>query len=195
MLGIFLFVIVARISLLLSHPLEQGPLYPFTRIDGLCVGSIVALLHRMSINFLTKYMAIVVTGIAVLNYSFYFLNKQYFQIYHYHYFIGYVTFTALFGLLVHEIVMNKTPIISRPLSFAPLRFLGKISYGFYLFHWPCYVLLTPVIQQHLGPAFSQYPTIGSFIFSLLPTLVAFGISLISYYGFEMKFLALKEKFR
>ncbi|MGQ0802368.1 MAG: acyltransferase family protein [Actinomycetota bacterium] len=33
--------------------------------------------------------------------------------------------------------------IARVLSFAPLRGLGAISYGLYLWHWPVYVVLTP----------------------------------------------------
>ena len=33
--------------------------------------------------------------------------------------------------------------VGRVLSFAPLRGLGAISYGLYLWHWPVYVVLTP----------------------------------------------------
>lgn len=194
MLFILILVMGMRIALILTGTIGDGAFFPFTRVDGLCIGALVALLHKRHIHFLSRHMALVVTGIAGLNFIFYFFNAGRIQGYPYFFFIGYTTFTALFGLLVHEIVMNKTPMINKPLSFAPLRFIGRISYGFYLFHWPCFVLLTPLLRKHLGPHLSLSAEAQQYLFPTLSVLVAFVISIISYYGFERIFLRLKKNF-
>lgn len=45
------------------------------------------------------------------------------------------------GTLMLVVANSKKTYISKILSFKPLVFLGKISYSFYLFHWPVYVFL------------------------------------------------------
>jgi hypothetical protein len=52
-------------------------------------------------------------------------------------------------VLITCAVGARTGLVARLLSFAPIRGLGTISYGVYLWHWPVDVVLTPE-RTHLG---------------------------------------------
>ena len=197
MLTVLFLVFFGRSLLWFSHitDLNYTTLYTFTRIDGICIGSMVALLMRFRPGLIGKYMAIIVLTLACINFVFYFLNQSKKNDYPYLSFVGYTTFCAMFGLLVHEIVSGNNKILNNILSISPLRFLGKISYGFYVFHWPVYVITWQYFSAfchdtlHLTDATSK---LGA---SLLSTGLGFIISIISYYSFELFFLRLKHKFK
>lgn len=55
-------------------------------------------------------------------------------------------------VVVGATVSSPSPVLGRVLAFAPLRGLGLISYGLYLWHWPIYV----VVDQRNG----TYPLLG-----------------------------------
>ncbi len=197
MLFILLAVISARgILYLLKLPkFNYIAFYTFTRIDGLCIGSMIALLHKINFTFLSRYLAIIITVLACFNFAFYFLTFQNSKAYPYYAIVGYTTFAGLFGVLVHELVSTSHSFLNKCFSFAPLRFLGKISYGLYIFHWPIYLLLTPAVARLIGPFINLPLKLERTLYSSVVTLVAIVVSIISYYTFEMKFLKLKEKFR
>jgi len=191
MLFVLLVVMTAR-SILWLYKIEDlnyTTFYTFTRVDGICIGSMVALLHRTNPNFLRNNMAVIVTALAVLNFIFYFLNLK--GDFPYLAFVGYTTFAALFGLLVYELVNNDNRFAERILTFKPLMFLGKISYGLYVYHWPLYILLTPPLIEFL----SAKDKLDRILVSTITTIAAILLSIVSYYTFEIRFLKLKEKFR
>jgi len=167
-------------------------LYTFTRIDGICIGCIVALLMHMNNNFIQRHTALIVLIFAVINFLFYFLNSFYAFSFPYIGLVGYTTFAMLFGLLLQEAVTGKTKIINWILNLSFLKFFGRISYGFYIFHWPVYLLmnsyLLPVITTNKNSPVAQVSI------SIIAALVAILISLISRRYFEAYFLNMKEKF-
>jgi len=77
-----------------------------------------------------------------------------------------------------------------------LMYLGKISFGLYIIHWPLYLLLSGPLQQYLTHLFIRSPTgltaaipiTTSCICLLLTTATA----TLSYYGFERYFLRWKK---
>ena len=73
--------------------------------------------------------------------------------------------------------------LSRAFEFAPLVWLGKISYGLYLWHFPILEVSKKVFDGRLHPAI--YGTIG-----VIVTLIVAGTS---YYLIEKPFLKLKDR--
>ncbi len=70
-------------------------------------------------------------------------------------------------------VMGRQSLVARALSWRVLRWLGTISYGVYLWHWPVNVFLTSERAHVEGPTLQ-----------LVRILLTLGIALVSYYGLE-----------
>lgn len=86
------------------------------------------------------------------------------------------------GFLVTEIAVlilivcaarGSQTLIGRALAFRPLTWVGLISYGLYLWHWPLFVVLT---QDRL--------LIGGIALTIIRLVATFTITLISYYFLE-----------
>lgn len=178
-----------------TRQLENMPYYNFymyTRIDGICIGCMVALMQRIRRDFLSRYTALIVLGFAALNFGFYFLNLRYGDSFPYLALVGFSTFSMIFGLLVHDIVNRNTRLTEQLFDIPFLKWLGRVSYGTYILHWPLYLLLNPVLVTwaagllHLGGA--------QFLASTLVTVLAYGAGYLSYRYFEMPFLRLKKRF-
>ncbi len=78
--------------------------------------------------------------------------------------------TELFCLtILAASVARPTSLVARFFSLAPLRAVGTISYGVYLWHWPVFVVMTPE-RVHVGP----------WLLLALRLVVTFAIALVSY---------------
>ena len=167
-------------------------LYTFTRVDGLCIGCMIALLQRVKSIFLHQNRGLIVLCFAGLNFGFFFVNRRYQFSFPYLALAGYTTFAMMFGLLVNEAVTSQSKLINFLFNNSLLKFFGKISYGFYVFHWPVYLLLFP----YLLPWMSKFANgaIVQFLVSVMATLAAIVISWLSYQYYEKYFLKLKDKF-
>lgn len=98
----------------------------------------------------------------------------------YAYVWGYSLLNVTSAVLIDCLVNKKV----FPLVFdsAPMRHLGKVSYGFYLFHYPLQSILEKVLPVSHGLAIV--------VQVLLTTLIA----TLSFYLWESRFLALKERY-
>ncbi|HEX7903227.1 MAG TPA: acyltransferase [Chitinophagaceae bacterium] len=168
--------------------------YRFTRIDGICIGCLLALYYKVNKNFISNNMALLTILLALLNFIFYFLNKQNNFDFPYLAYIGYTTFSAMLGLLVNEIIRGNKSWFFSFFSFPPFRFIGKISYGLYVYHYPIFLLT----QKNLVQFFSTNVNISliqsKYAAAFFATIFAILISLISYHFFEKRLLKIKEKF-
>lgn len=169
--------------------LAYSSLYTFTRIDGLCIGSLVAILQKIHPQFLKKYNTLILLLMAGINFGFYFLNNRSGFTLPYLAFAGYTTFAVLFGLLVYESVCQPGSLIPRLLNIRPLKFFGKISYGLYVWHWPVYLLLFEPLRKYCPGS----PGTTEMLSASGCTLAAVLLSLLSYHLYERPFLRLKER--
>ena len=194
--AVLVFMGIARYILWTYHveDLAYSSLYTFTRIDGLCIGSMLALLLKINPGFLKRYTSFIVLLMAAINFGFYFFNHSQSFTLPYLAVVGYTTFAVLFGLLVYEAVMDQSRIIRFLLDNRPLRFFGKISYGLYVYHWPVYMLLftyfADLFQQSLHIQL-KWAEMGS---AITVTVIAVLISVVSYRYFERFFLRMKQRY-
>ena len=97
--------------------------------------------------------------------------------------VKYSSATALYASIVGLLVTTQTTPIHRMLGSGPMRAIGRVSYGMYVYHpaiffyLPRYLVSIPLLAK----AFSCF-------------LTAYVVSLASYYGFEKRIMELKERF-
>ncbi len=92
-----------------------------------------------------------------------------------------ISLVLVFGHLILCIAHQKNIYLFKFLNNRTLRYLGKISYGIYLYH--------PFVAQYLK--ISHLPQFWSFCYVSSMTVI---LSMISWHFFEKRILSLKEKF-
>ncbi len=187
---------ITRCTLWFFHPtgVSNFNIYIFTRVDGICVGCILALAKYLKFDFIRNYTSAIILFLSGMNFLFFFLNRANSFSFPYFAFVGYTTFAIMFALLVYEAVSNNNKFINTFFGKGPLKFLGKISYGFYIFFWPVYFLFTPFIDKQINSHFQWNTYTSHFTASTISTLIGFGLSVLSFYFFENQFLKLKRYF-
>jgi peptidoglycan/LPS O-acetylase OafA/YrhL len=100
----------------------------------------------------------------------------------------FVLSVAYGGILVLAL---ELPLLARPLSIAPLRWIARYSYGMYVFHpivhWP---LLRLFPAQSLAARMGS-PNGGALAFFAIACAVTVPLSVLSYHAFEAWFLRRK----
>jgi len=163
---------------------------PFAHIDAFAFGAyisqfkiprprlqfIVAIISVPVIGYLSQYLATGRIGLNTLGQEF-LLSSGYKSIW------GYSLLNYLFAVTIYSVA--KTGLFTRILNSAPLRYLGKISYGLYVYHTAViWFILKFNILFEVG-------TLGIYLFALAITTI---IASLSFYLFEKPISDLKDKF-
>jgi peptidoglycan/LPS O-acetylase OafA/YrhL len=193
LLTILCVLLVARIFLWTLHfnGLSYISLYRFSRIDSLCIGSLLAALRFNNGKSFNNYDKLL---IALFLISIFVILPGIRQVFHLH--LPYLAccfypgIALFFGFFVKS-CLNPLSAFSKIFNIGVLRFFGKLSYGLYLYHWPIYLLLKDRIANWFKPQLIP-PLESSLLISAITTAIAIFVAVISYYCIEVKFLKLKR---
>ena len=100
---------------------------------------------------------------------------------------GYTLLNYLFAVLIHCVA--RTELLNSILESAPLRYLGKISYGLYVYHYGIIALAVAVFREYGLPYSVRSPQM--FAAAMGSTLL---IATLSFYLLEKPIIDLKDKF-
>ena len=85
--------------------------------------------------------------------------------------------------VIADLVVGRHSLLARPLAWRPMVFIGRISYGLYLYHLPVYYMV-----EHAIP---EQPLV---IRLTLKVVISVAVAAASYYLVERRFLRLKGLF-
>jgi peptidoglycan/LPS O-acetylase OafA/YrhL len=95
------------------------------------------------------------------------------------------------SLIIYSLTQGNLWAVSPLLRNKPLAYLGKISYGLYVYHKLGIFLAYQVTKQFMEPTRElAYPVTGL----LLSFLITIIMSIVSYEAFEKIFLRMKDRF-
>ncbi len=189
-------VLRAFLSLVLPHDvLNLELLYRSlpTRLDALLIGGFVALgIRGKEENLLRKSRRLLLVGTSLLFCALYFAVTRMFHVKYEDYpstWIAVCGFTLidLFAAALILECIHSTSLLGRMLSWRPLRLLGLISYGFYMYH-DLFHDFYSTFAERFFPAHVVPTTMAiAFIATLL-------LATVSYVVMERPLLRLKDRF-
>ena len=104
---------------------------------------------------------------------------------------GLIFFSVLYvSLLAYVFLSGEANLLKRILSTKPMRTIGKISYGMYIFHSPVMFLLTRYIYDNYALDYWTW----HIIVLLAGGGISFVLAYLSYHFYEVRFLRLKDKY-
>lgn len=191
-IGIGLFSIYFRMSLGFKLGFIEPYRYMATlsRMDSISIGAIIAILIRCNKKWLEKYASFVAFGslviviIGIIHYK----SANFLAVPAIYTFVDFIAgCVLLYSLSIHK------PWLIRFGENPAFRFLGKYSYGIYIYHY----IIFNILYYHVQPSFIRYfghYWIAETLIGILTFSLAVFVSLISFKYFESPFLKLKKYF-
>lgn len=195
LLWLTLVLIVAAMAVRLSGHYHNPGYYvsTFTRVDSLLVGALLVLLLQHYREKVVRYLAILmpVLGILLVGGLAWFRNPDYSNPFYVK--AGYTLLALFFAGLVVLCLDTRMNWFRKIMSLRPLIFLGKYSYGLYVFHFPVYWLCRDAFLQQLS-RFIHQDALAKVGAAGLCVLLTTGLALLSFHLLEKPFLRLKRYF-
>lgn len=177
------------------------PIYtlPFSYVDAFAFGAYIS---RFSIPNARKQLAYLSLAVPLIGFVTQFAANGKFEPFltlgyrdsmpdAYQFIWGYTLINYLFVVLIYCVTHEK--MFVRFLDWAPLQYLGKISYGLYIYHFPITYFFPVnwfIIQIHeigIPDIFSSSLILmSSFFWTVM-------VATVSYYALEKPFLSLKDR--
>jgi peptidoglycan/LPS O-acetylase OafA/YrhL len=194
-IGSIISVLIIRICFWIQNPNDMVKYYcnTLTRTDSVLMGCLLAILLRegkkISDNVLKKTLSACLLFFALIllsGNSFSNTNPLLAT-------FGYTIVSVFFALILY-IFLNNATRLHWIKKLPVLHFIGKISYGIYVFHIPIYFTLSSLLMNWLRHNIGM--TVIEALFSIATTslVVTLVVSSISFYFFEKPILSLKKFF-
>ncbi len=161
----------------------------FCRMDGFLIGSVLFIRHKkdeQSINTNCYFAAFlcIIAGIFFTR-SASGISNPFFDT------MGFTIIAIFFAGLIDVIINNSSKVALSIFNWRWLKFTGKISYGFYIFHW----LILIAFQQRFVNWFTQKAnftnTTATIVSAFICISMSYLISVISYRYYESYLLRKK----
>lgn len=186
---IFLLALLSRLILFFSTS-DRLPLYynTLTRADSLAAGALLSTAVRLQQPF-SKILAWVVGAFAGLLLCSFLLYKNWNYNNPLFATIGYSLSALCFMLLCQQMIYSTKQFK----NLFWLKFLGRISYGLYVYHIPVLLVLSFVVKKYAASFFSG-DNASNYWIATISVLATIAISLLSFKLIEQPFLRLKDRF-
>lgn len=159
--------------------------------DGLAWGGLLACLPDLTASKGLVFRRTVFVGVAVVGLGTYFAaaslavdqtGKQFLASN-----APIVLISIAYAGLVGAVCASRGAALLAPLRFAPVVFLGQISYGLYLYHWIIYEVLDTVFK--FGMRLGDPWWLG-----VVKIALSFGVAITSWYLIELPLMRFKDRF-
>jgi peptidoglycan/LPS O-acetylase OafA/YrhL len=180
-----------RVAMHLSN-VESGSIYNFTlcRIDPLAMGALIAVLSRsedgikLLRTFTKPILFVSLVSIIIIICTRHDLSPEDVVLYT----LGFSLFAFFFGAILTFIgPISSNGIFCRSFEWSPLRYIGRISYGIYVFHYLWINFFETSLWQSIFGNSHLIKAVAYFGGT-------FGMALVSWYFFESQVLKLKDRF-
>lgn len=170
--------------------------YPYlstlSRMDALLIGALIAYLIRFQKPFLIKYtkIALILSVLGVVSGICWIRSANFLRLSSIYNFID-----LFFGCILIYSLSTNAHILSKLFRSSILRFLGKYSYGIYVYHYIFYEMIgMHVFKMSTIDGTPETQPINKIVFGVMIMGLSVGVSWISYQFWEKPFLSLKKYF-
>lgn len=184
------------ISAPLGDPYTAIYVLPFSHVDAFAMG---ALLSQFPVTQPRKQLAILAVLIPLVGYLTQYLSRgairwdtlgyEYRLHVAYKFVWGYSLLNYLFALIIYNVA--RTSLFTRILDSFLFRYLGKISYGLYVYHYPITYFVLRIIPDWIPPQQTFLTDAGVFVITLCTVTI---VASLSYYLVEKPINDLKDRF-
>ncbi len=187
LLALAIVIIPLHRKMLVMHGANVLRLYyaSDTRADTLLIGCLVGLLASWNLLPPNRRLEICIKSLAAVAAVFlgYMVSTASPKVAMLYLYGGYTLVALSMGLILVVLVAWPPKVALSVLRFTPLVWIGRISYGLYLWHWPVRLFVYP--KNGLPASFGQL---------LIVVVLSLSLTTLSYYFVEKPFLRWKKRF-
>ncbi|MFM7721597.1 MAG: acyltransferase family protein, partial [Bacteroidota bacterium] len=104
--------------------------------------------------------------------------------------ILYLVFAVLFLIIILNVVGNERTFFK--FHFKPFEYLGKISFGFYMYHVMCIAFTVHLLERTIG-LHKDITTLEHLLLYGISFALSIAVSSLSYHIFEVRFIRWKNR--